>query len=705
MKKIVAAVLLCAATLDAGAQSGETPRTKGRWWMEEPIRFFQTNISEKDSTLDPVRLVEQVADFPANTFLFNMGGIVAQYPTKVPFHYASPHLPAGRDLFGDVVRLAHARGMRVVGRFDLSKTQKAVFDAHPEWFFERVNGEPAIYNGLYSACINGGYYREHALKILGEALDRYEVDGLFFNMFGNPTSDYSGKPMGPCHCAACQDRFHARFGRPLPTTTDDPDYAVFMADSAREVAKIIGDLIHRKRPGAAFLTYISTHTDGIMSESNTSVTRALPMWPYSASDNVNRARNSEPDKMAINLAMSFVDYPWRYVTVPPAEMRLRLYQNMAHGGPPAMAVVGTMDQEDRAALEAARPIYRWHAAHEDLYVGQQSAARVLLLRGARQAAYRGFFRLLSEQHIPFVVSDNLRWLDDDARGGASDGASGGVNGGARRFDLVIAPDGVPADVERYVRAGGRLLVAGVTPPPAPFRAGTMVAKRTHTQGAWRIHDRDRELLPSLKDTNLLFLDGEYVELTPTLAPAPSAERPLLTLIPPAMFGPPEKVWVDKVETTIPGAIVASHGDRGGRVAYVPWDVGGLYYRHSSQGHAGLMTDLIDHLLPRGRQLKSSAHPLVEITVMRQPARRRTLVHLVNLSGHSDTAYFDPLPMRDISIELGAGCEFTTARAMVAGQALPVTRVGDRDDGRGRVVLPSLGAYEVIVLDDAAAARQ
>jgi hypothetical protein len=682
---LAATALLVAATIGGSAQQQPPQRqpqsqkqsqqqAPGRWWMEQPIRFLQTNISEKDSTLDPSHLVQQVADFPANTFLFNMGGIVAQYPTRTPFHYPSPHLPQGRDLFGDVVRLAHARGMRVVGRFDLSKTQKAVFDAHPEWFFERVNGEPAIYNGLYSVCINGGYYREHALKILTEALERYEVDGLFFNMFGNPSTDYSGQPMGPCHCAVCQDRFHARYGRPLPTTTNDPDYATFMADSSREVAKMIGDLIHQKRPGAAFLTYISTHTDGIMSESNTAVTRPLPLWPYSASDNVNRARNSEPDKMAINLAMSFVDYPWRYVTVPPAEMQLRLYQNMAHGGPPAMAVVGTMDQEDRAALIAARPIYRWHAAHEDLYVGQQSAARVLLLRGSRQASYRGFFRLLSEQHIPFVVSDNLRWMED-----------------GRTFDLVIAPDGVPADVERYVRTGGRLLVGGATPLPASFAIGTATAatKRAHTQGAWRIHDRDRALLPSLKDTNLLFLDGEYLELTPPPGAASS-----LTLIPPAMFGPPEKVWVDKVETTIPGLIVASHGDRGGRLAYVPWDVGGLYYRHSSQGHAGLMIDLIDHLLPGGRQLKSSAHPLVEITVMRQPARRRTLVHLVNLSGHADTAYFDPIAMRDITLDLAA--EFTTARAMVAGQPLSVTRTGPR----GRIVLPSLGAYEVLVLDDA-----
>ena len=53
-----------------------------------------------------------------------------------------------------------------------------------------------------------------------------------------------------------------------------------MADSSREVAAAIAELIHRKRPLAAFLTYIKDHTDGIMSESNTAVGRALPMWPY-----------------------------------------------------------------------------------------------------------------------------------------------------------------------------------------------------------------------------------------------------------------------------------------------------------------------------------------------------------------------------------------------------------------------------------------
>ena len=598
----------------------------------------------------------------ANTFLVNMGGIVAQYPTRAPFHYPSTFLPPGRDLFGEALREAHARRMRVIGRFDLSKTQKAVYDAHPEWFFRRTNGEPAIYNGLYSTCINGDYYRRHALAILTEALERYEVDGLFFNMFGNPSADYSGVAMGPCTCDACRVRFRARTGRDVPAQAD-ADYRAFMADSAREVAATIADLIHAKRPQAAFLTYIADHTDGIMSESNTAVGRPLPLWPYSASDNVRRALGSEPGKVAINLSMAFVDYPWRYAHVAAPEMQLRLYQNIAHGGPPAVAVVGTMAQADRTAIAAAAPVFAWHARHEDLYVGQRNAARVLLLAAGDTPAYRGFFRVLTEQHIPFEVATHVRGLAADPG----------------RFDLVIVPGAMPDGVDAYVRGGGRVLVAGAT-PPAVLPIGRVV-RTSKTQGYWRIHDRTR--LPSLAATDLLFVDGDYVELVPV-------DPPVLTLIPTAMFGPPEKVWSDKTETTVPGLVVATHGK--GRAAYIPWDVGGLYYRHSSPAHAALVTDLIDQLLPDGRQLRTSAHPLVEMTLMTQPARGRTLVHLVNGSGHHDTAYFAPIAMRDIRVELPG--TLRRVRALALGRDLPVTA----RDGWSAVTVPSLEAYEVLEIE-------
>ena len=202
-----------------------------------------------------------------------------------------------------------------------------------------------------------------------------------------------------------------------------------------------------------------------------------------------------------------------------------------------------------------------------------------------------------------------------------------------------------------------------------------------TQGYWRVHDRTG--LPSLRDTDVLFVDGDYLELEPS-------EKPVLTLIPTATFGPPEKVWSDKVETRVPGLVFATHGQ--GRIAYLPWDVGSLYYRHSSESHAALLSDLIDGLLPRGRQIRTNAHPLVELTLMDQPARNRTLVHLVNGTGHHHTAYFPPVELRDITIELPR--DVRRVQAVALGLALPVT-----SNGRNRTfTLPTLKAYEVLIIE-------
>src|SRR3954469_8537883 len=114
--------------------AGSLAFAQERWWMREPVRWVQTNLRQTDAKLDPDRLATQLADMRANVLLMGMGGIAAFYPTQVPFHYASPDLPSGTDLFGNVLNRLHERHIRVVGRYDFSKTRKDVFDAHPEWF-------------------------------------------------------------------------------------------------------------------------------------------------------------------------------------------------------------------------------------------------------------------------------------------------------------------------------------------------------------------------------------------------------------------------------------------------------------------------------------------------------------------------------------------------------------------------------------------
>ena len=306
---------LLGATPVRAVQEAAAAKTPG-WWMTEPIRLVQTNLRETDTALDPGRLVSQLIDFRANCLLIGMGGIVAHYPTKVEHHVVSPHLPPGRDMFGEVLELAHKNRIRVIGRFDFSKASKPGFDAHPEWFFRTSTGKPVVYNGLYSTCIAGGYYAEKAMEILAEALTNYDVDGLFFNMFSNPTTDYSGVAVGSCHCDACGRMYREQTGRELPARAD-AEYRRLLDEARSRAGRRTAEIIRRLRPAAGVFHYSQEFSDGIMSESNTGVDRPLPLWPYASSDNVNRARNSRPEKMAVNLCIPFVDFPWRFTTVPP----------------------------------------------------------------------------------------------------------------------------------------------------------------------------------------------------------------------------------------------------------------------------------------------------------------------------------------------------------------------------------------------------
>jgi hypothetical protein len=153
--------------------------------------------------------------------------------------------------------------------------------------------------------------------------------------------------------------------------------------------------------------------------------------------------------------MSFIDFPWRFANVPQPEVRTRIWQNVANGGAAAFNVHGTLaDQQDRSAINVAIPAYGWLKDHQEYFVGQRSEARVFLLAPRSggvgfqiaQDSYRGLFRLLTEQHIPFAAVENLGWA------------------GKRDADLVITPGPAPKALEAFVESGGRLIIAGPTAP-------------------------------------------------------------------------------------------------------------------------------------------------------------------------------------------------------------------------------------------------
>jgi hypothetical protein len=366
--------------------------------------------------------------------------------------------------------------------------------------------------------------------------------------------------------------------------------------------------------------------------------------------------------------MSFIDFPWRFSVVPQPEIRTRIWQEVANGGAAAFNLHGTIaEQQDRAAIDVAIPAYGWLKEHQEYFVGQTSEARVFLLAPRSGGigfqisndAYRGFYRFLTEQHIPFAAVENLDFL------------------GKREVDLIISPGETPAALESYVQQGGRLIIASAA--ALPFEVAATVKLWKSPDGAY-FRIRNKAMFPSLKQTDVVFMYGDYLQLQ-------AEGTSPITFIPPSMYGPPEFVHLDWKDTDDPGLLMKEIGK--GQLAWLPWNIGGLYYRHSSEAHAKLLSDLIDTMLPQGRQLKSNAHPLVEITFMRQNNRR--LIHFINLSGHADTAYFNPVPMKDIQVNVKGA--FRSGRALRSRQTVAIKN----NAGYSQFTLPLLEEYELLDL--------
>src|SRR5688572_28564433 len=102
-----------------------------RWWRTFPWREIQTNLREID--MIDIRAEQVVADlqrFKATLLMINTAGIIASYPTDLPFHFQSPYLTG--DSLEEIIAACHDAGIRVVARTDFSKVRRPIYEAHPE---------------------------------------------------------------------------------------------------------------------------------------------------------------------------------------------------------------------------------------------------------------------------------------------------------------------------------------------------------------------------------------------------------------------------------------------------------------------------------------------------------------------------------------------------------------------------------------------
>ncbi|KQR69982.1 alpha-amylase family protein [Rhizobium sp. Leaf341] len=331
---------------------------------------------------------------------------------------------------------------------------------------------------------------------------------------------------------------------------------------------------------------------------------------------------------------------------------------------------------DPATMAIIAPAYRWVEAREPWCLASVNRADIGLLslqaveKPGPQAdrdsvADDGASRVLLEAGLTFDVLD----LDSDFS----------------PYRLLILPDAVPVDdalrvrIEHYAAAGGRVLLTG--------RSGI---------------DPERGFvfdLGAVWEGTSLMTGGDYCLPIPSLQ-ADGIDQPLF------MYRPSERItardgqplgavyepYFDRTPRHFSGHIHAPSrpeaspycsGVRKGNIVYLAHPIFGIYHQVGAVRMLEMAERAIEYALGGEKLVTTSLPRAGRVTVRRQPAQGRDVVHLLHatpaLRGHLWDANIQPIqditPLFDVAVSLGTDAPVNAIRIVPAGPDLAFVETG------------------------------
>ncbi len=691
-------------------------------WHQRIRRWVQLNINERDARdLNVDEWVDYWTSLKADGVTLNAGGIVAFYPTKIPYHHRSDYL-GNRDLFGELAVACKKRGLRVVARLDPNYAYQDAFGAHPDWFERDREGKPRTHAEsywLYRTCMFGPWYSEQIPAIIREVNSRYDVDGFFTN--GWPGSSLPGR----CYCQPCRKQFGELPPEPRPS---DRRYRSFV-ESHLERVKTIWELWDKaakeKKPQSL---YIGNLGGGPRAALNLKALKPpmawfnadhqgrsgnTPLWDAALQGRVCRAVMGRGTATIVTGAYANAQPLWRHTAKAAAEARLWLAETVASGNVPWWHWLGASTQ-DRRWMEVGRVFYQWHAAHSAHFENRRSLAEVALvwsqatnafyraegprvLRGADRAQmqdhFQGFVYALLQARIPFdlVHEDDLGLLGEPAA----------------PYRAVVLPnvallsDQQCDQLAGYLGRGGSLVATFETSlydrrgqPRDNFGLGRVlgVTAQSGLQGpllnSYARIEKPHPILEGLPQTGLL-PGAEYRVKVAT----GSAEAPVLSYLPPYPAFPPEMVFPRVEKTDEPAVVLRETG--AGRVAYFPGDVDRSFWRSGHQDLGRLLANTVRWAAGERLALEIAGPGLVDLFLWEtEPGMALHLINYTNpaLMKVPVTELF-PLDAQQVRLRLSPGFQVKEVRLLAAGTVLP-HRI---EAGILRFEIPGVRDYEVAAI--------
>ena len=720
-----AASLIVTATEPPPAVSG-TPDTA---WYTSMRRCGQINFNERDPlTLDADAWMDYWASLKVNAVLLNGGGIVAFYPTQVPYHHPSQFLGT-RDLFGDMVAAARKRGIRVVARMDCNWAYQEALQAHPEWFERNPDGSPRRHDEspwLYQTCMFSAYFTEQMPAIYREINQHYAVDGFFTN--GWPSTG----ALGVCYCENCQKIYREQVGGVPAAHTDAsrPLYRKYYEASMKriqEVWRLWDGVAKEKNPDSVYVGNLGggirtvkslktlSEVAGWFNADHQGRTGDTPIWDCAQQGRVAQSVMLGRPITNVTGAYSNSSLVWRHTAKSPAETTMWLAQTTASGMVPWFHWLGGSPEDDRWR-EVGRSFYNWLAANEPHFRTRQSVANLAVLypqstiafyksgAGSRAIAagidptdyLQGLYYALLEARLlfDFVHQENL------------------TPETLSRYRAVLIPnaaylrDAECDAIRRFAASGGSVLATFETsrynewgdPRPDLALADVFGASLAGNvigpfDNSYMRIEKPHPIVEGFEGTQLL-PGPEY-----RLPIRPAGSEPLaLTVVPHYPAYPPEMVYPRVSQTHEPAAIFREIPIAAGtsRVVYFPGDVDRTCWRSGSIDLSQLIRNSVRWLLGDVRPpVAIAGEGMFELFAWEtEPGYA---LHILNYTNPNMTRGFlrfsYPIGPQRVEFDVAAGKVISSVRALRSGHALPFKQSGRTV----RFECPSVTDYEVIAL--------
>jgi hypothetical protein len=685
------------------------PVPTSEWWRQ-PVRFFQHLLREVDAVeLDAKTLIDEVKAIGAGAYIAMGGGFSAWYPTKLKCQRINPHLKG--DFLGKVVAASRKAGIRTIVRLDISKCSADMLQSHPDWMSYQQDGTPRLVWEMAETCATGDYWQRENFAILAELLDRYKVDGFFYNMLS----------VSRCHCERCQAVVRAETGAGVPPDgVRSPRYERWRRDYLARYLRNVREFVRKRAPQAVVIPYhhvrdgwsytAMAQTADIISAqvSNPLATAAgdlQPQWNHWAAEEALAARalKSHAPPLLIQTGSEF--FASRQTAMPSGRLVRNLAQAAAHGANTAPAINGRLEQDDPRSLPGLLAFSRYQRENAQWYCNLKSVARIALVRSQESldwgpddgqaagnplqpghiAEFRGIYEMLVQLRYPCDVVCTGQLSSTDLR----------------RYATLVLPavsclSGSDASaIDRYIDRGGHVVATAdlaAADEDGQVRRQPALRAVPSTPGTPKsVHGGYFDLSAvalqaSLGDIPHIGSDGDF--WTPELPAGPDQDGGWqidLRLIGPFVNNAPEFTVV-RSPVGAPGLLQRSFGE--GSVSWMPWRPGALHHFCAIPEYLSLMAHVLRPIADEP-PIRTNAPGAVELVLYRHP--RGQVLHAINGAAPQGKPLVEITPLAGFEVRVESNA--TALRRLDLDAPIPFEREG------AAVVfsIPRLDAFAAIAL--------